>query len=106
LKGKENWYIPASFIASNSAVSTKSCASIAMSRMRRQNVREAIRQPQMSLFFRERFRSSGVAALSHVRVLANSYDLIAFALILASIVLLAYGCSRSKISAEEASGRL
>ena len=45
----------------------------------------------MSLFFKERFRLSGVAALSHVRVLPNFYDLIAFLLILGSIVLLAYG---------------
>ena len=44
----------------------------------------------MSLF-KERFRSSGVAVLSHVRVLPNGYDLIAFILILAGIVLLAYG---------------
>jgi NitT/TauT family transport system permease protein len=45
----------------------------------------------MSVFSKERIRLSGLAALSHVRVLPNGYDFIAFVLILTSIVLLAYG---------------
>lgn len=45
----------------------------------------------MGLFFNDRNRRSALAVLSHVRVLPNGYDLIAFILIMTVIVLVIHG---------------
>ncbi|QIG49797.1 ABC transporter permease subunit [Nordella sp. HKS 07] len=45
----------------------------------------------MSLFFNDRTRRSGLAVLSHVRVLPNGYDIVAFILVMSGIVLIAHG---------------
>lgn len=47
----------------------------------------------MRLFFNDRNRRSALAALSHVRVLPNGYDIIAFILVLTAIVLVIHGAA-------------